>query len=181
MGIQRYTQFFIKHPKTGKIFYLIPDQHGNWRPIYPDAETTAIQSINHKHNGFMYDLIHIMKYWNREHDIPKIPSPLLEALVVNYCEAKPEKLTEFTDLDISGQLRSIRKKIQKPVMDPLGQRGDLNTLSIDARQAVMDQAFKDQLKAESARQFELNRDYKRSIEKWSEVVGYEFRKLAGFT
>ena len=170
--------FFINQPKTEKSFYLVPNQHDNWQPIYPHQETAAVQAINHQHNGFMYDLIHIMKYWNREHDIPKIPSPLLEALVVNYCEAKPEKLTEFADLDISGLLRSIREHIQKPVMDPIGQRGDLNSLAEESRQAIMDQAFKDQLKADSARQFELNRDYKRSIEKWSEVVGYEFRKLA---
>ena len=110
--------------------------------------------------------------------MPKIPSPLLEALVVHYCEAKAEKLTEFADLDISGLLRSIREKIQNPVMDPIGQRGDLNTLSVEARQKVIDQAFKDQLKAESARQFELKRNYKRSIAKWAEVVGHEFNKLA---
>lgn len=170
--------FFIKHPTSGDTFYLIPDHQGNWRPIYPHAETATIQAMNHEHNGFMFALIHMMKYWNREHDMPKIPSPLLEALVVHYCEAKAEKLTEFADLDISGLLRSIREKIQNPVMDPIGQRGDLNTLSVEARQKVIDQAFKDQLKAESARQFELKRNYKRSIAKWAEVVGHEFNKLA---
>ncbi len=170
--------FFIQHPQTGSTFYLIPDQQGNWKPIYPHEETDKIQAINHLHNGFMYDLIHIMKYWNREHDIPKIPSHLLEAMIVNYCEAKPEKLREFADLDISGLLKSIRENLQKPFMDPIGGRGDLNTLSEKARQAICDQAFKDQLKADAARQFELNRNYKRSIDKWAEVVGHEFHKLA---
>lgn len=169
--------FFVTHPKTKETFYLVPDNKGHWKHVYPHSETDALLAINREHNGFMYDLIRIMKYWNREHDIPTIPSALLEAIVVNYCQAKPEKLKEFADLDIAGLLRTIKDTIKKPVMDPLGKRGDLNTIPVQARQKIADQAFRDQLKAESARTMEFNRDYVRSIEKWSEVVGYEFRKL----
>lgn len=169
--------FFITHPHTQETFYLIPDNKGHWKHVNPHSETAALLAINQAHHGFMYDLIRIMKYWNREHDIPTIPSPALEAIVVNYCQAKPEKLKEFADLDIAGLLRVIRETIKGPIMDPLGKRGDLNSLPVQARQKVADQAFRDQLKAETARTMEFNRDYVRSIEKWSEVVGYEFRKL----
>ncbi len=170
--------FFIKHPKTGTTFYLVPDQHGHWRPIYPHTETATLQAINQQHNGLLYDLIYIMKYWNREHDISTIPSSLLEAIVVNYCEAKSVKLKEFIDLDISGLLRATREAIIKPLVDPLGSRGDLNILPSEARKKIAEQAFSDQLKAESARNFELARDYKRSMEKWAQVIGHEFTKLA---
>ncbi len=169
--------FFVSHPNTGKTFYLVPDNQGHWKHIYPHNETAALRQINEQHHGFMYDLIRLLKYWNREHDIPSIPSPVLEAIVVNYCQGKAEKLKEFADLDVANLLRNIKDSIKGPIMDPLGQRGDLNTIPMTARQSIADQAFRDQLKAETARTMEFNRDYVRSIEKWSEVVGYEFRKL----
>ena len=170
--------FFLKEEDTEEVFYLVPNGKNNWKPIFPLQQAARLDLVNQAHGGFMIDLIRYMKHWNREQIIPKIPAPLLEAIVFKYCENKVKKLTEFADLDIAGALQAIRHGILEECVDPIGARGDLNSMVMSARQKVSSQAFSDQLKAQSARLFEQNGDYARSIDKWSEVFGYEFKKHA---
>jgi hypothetical protein len=170
--------FFLKEEDTDEVFYLVPNGKNHWKPIFPLQQSAQLDVVNQAHGGFMIDLIRYMKHWNREQTIPKIPASLLEAIVFNYCETKSKKLTEFADLDIAGALQAIRHGILEECIDPIGARGDLNTMVITARQKVSSQAFADQLKAQSARHFEQNGNYARSIDKWSEVFGPEFKKHA---
>ena len=170
--------FFSKAENDGGVSYLVPNGKNHWHPIQPNQIAARLDKLNKYHGGFMIDLIRCLKYWCREQLLPKIPSSLLEAMVFNYCKSKFSPLSEFSDLDISGALQAIHENVLIECIDPIGFRGDLNSLSKEDRDTISKQAFSDYLKAKSARNFEKTNKVDRSIDKWSELFGPEFKKYA---
>ena len=170
--------FFVKGENDEVVSYLVPNGKNHWYPIQPNQIAARLNQLDKYHGSFMIDLIRYLKYWCREQLLPKIPNSLLEAIVFNYCESKINPLSEFSDLDISGALHAIHKNVLIKCIDPIGSRGDLNSLSKEDRDAISKQAFLDYLKAKSARDFETKGKEDRAIDKWSEVFGTEFKKYS---
>ena len=172
--------FFLKGVNDGEVYYLVPNGKNHWHPIQPNQIAARLNHLNKHHGSFLIDLIRCLKYWCREHLLPKIPNPLLEAIVFDYCDSKLTPLSEFSDLDISGVLKAIHKNILREYIDPIGSRGDLNSLSERDRNTISKQAFSDYLKADNARHFEQTGKVQRAVDKWSEVFGREFKKYSAY-
>ncbi|HPE28698.1 MAG TPA: nucleotidyltransferase [Saccharofermentans sp.] len=166
--------FFTVADVFGRSYYLIPDGSGGWKKTDPRIDQDRTSNINQSHDGNVLNVIRIIKYWNKRPTMPPAGSYLLETIILNYYSNKLTKASEFVDLEIPGVLEYIWLNILSDVQDPKGIQGNINHLSADERSKISARAWSDKNKAEDARFFETSKDYRASINKWSEIFGDKF-------
>lgn len=168
--------FFTAPDGLGKTYYLIPDGNGNWKKTDPRIDKEKAVNVNQQHDGYVLNVIRVIKYWNKRPTMPSISSYLLETMILNYYDGKADKANQFVDLAIAGVLEYIETHIKYQVSDPKGIQGNINLLSGDEITKISNRAKTDKLKAIDARSFESNSDHEKSINKWAEIFGSEFQK-----
>jgi len=166
--------FYTSPDEFGRSYYLIPDGTGAWKKTDPLIDQERTSQINQAHDGNVLNLIRIMKYWNKRPTMPSMGSYLLETMILNYYAAQTTKASEFVDLEIPNLLQYIWLNITSDVQDPKGIQGNINFLTTEERNKISTRAWQDKNKAEEARQYESDKDYARSIRKWSEIFGDNF-------
>lgn len=168
--------FFTVADIYNRTYYLIPDGKGNWKKTDPRIDKEKTTNINQKHNGYVLNVIRIIKYWNKRPTMPSMSSYLLETMILDYYENKSCTASQFVDLEISGVLQYIETYIHYQVNDPKGIQGNINLLSWEDRNKISNRAKSDKLKANEARSLENNNDHEKSINKWAEIFGNKFPK-----
>lgn len=165
---------FITAPINGHTFFLIPDGNGHWKKSDPRIDKQRIVSINQSRQVSIYDLVRLVKFWNKRSTMISISSYMLEVMVVNYYEANND--TGLIRTEFQRVLNYIVNQIFSPVYDPKGFQGDLNTLSFAERQNIYSRASLDYQKALDANLFEDSSNHQSSIAKWIEIFGNSFPK-----
>ena len=115
-----------------------------------------------------------MKYWNRRASMPTIPTYLFECMVLDYYAAQgTPSASKWVDMEIPALLSHVSTAIWRPVYDPKGIQGDLNTVSIADRLKIAEKAGTDATTARDARAAEAASDDEKSLRLWRQVLGYQ--------
>lgn len=155
-------------------YYLIPNASGGWKKTNPKIDRDRVKSINKKCNGYALNLIRLAKYWNKRATMASMPSYMLEAMVLNYCNSKIG-CSEFIDLEFIELLCYIYQNIYGHVNDPKGIQGDINTLTTTQRLSIYQRAHSDYSKACSAFCAETQeKNQAEAIRLWREILGKDF-------
>lgn len=142
----------------------------------PKIDRDRVKQINSKCNGYALNLIRLAKYWNKRPTMASMPSYMLEAMVLNYCESKTD-FSQYVDVEFRGLLYYIYQNIYNSVYDPKGIQGNINTLTISQKQSIYQRAYSDYGKAYSAIYAETQeKDQGKAIKLWREVLGGNFPK-----
>lgn len=167
-------------PLTNRSYYLIPDGYGNWKKTDPRRDRARVSEVNQAHDGYILNVIRIMKYWNKRPTMPSMGSYLLEAMILNYYFVNRfTKASQYVDLEIPNILGHIQSAVWGSVNDPKEIQGDINTLSWDDRLKISTRAGLDYQKAVEARNLETDGKHKESIQKWGEIFGSAFPRFTG--
>ncbi|HBZ0925295.1 TPA: nucleotidyltransferase [Klebsiella pneumoniae] len=165
--------FITSEDAYGKTYYLIPDGYGHWKFTDPRIDRERVKAINVKNEGHVLNVIRAVKYWQRRSTMPSMSSYLLETLILDYYASRTSCLS-FVDMELEALFRHLGLFVQFSVNDPKGIQGDINSLSAEARKAISDRCYLDAQKASEARQFENNKEFEKSINKWRDVFGPSF-------
>ena len=157
---------------SGEEFYLIPNGRGGWAKTNPKIDRDRVATIDKRLNGKARELIRLAKYWNRRPTMASIPSYMLEAMVLNFCEQQFE--IKWIDLAFKSLIQYIGNSINYSVQDPKGIQGDLNSLNYGQKCSIQQRANSDYQNACYARQYEQNGNLEKAIYYWRKVLGNDF-------
>jgi hypothetical protein len=159
---------------TDSGLYLIPDRDGNWKPSDPRVDQTIVTDENQNKGGKLLQLIRTLKYWNRRNSTFTISSYFFENLVINYSKSKSE-LSQWIDYDIQNFFYFLSQEIWNSTFDPQGFQGDLNTFNYNQKLSISQKAEWAHQKASEAIKAETEeKDMKKSISLWREILGTSF-------
>lgn len=155
-------------------YYIIPDGKGNWKATDPRVDQKRITQCNQKFDINALQLIRLLKYWNKNAEIPEISSYLFETLVLDFLEA--QLLTN------RGMLIYVRDfffylwdSIPNAVIDPKKFQDDINDLSISEKEEVSKKAFETyKMVKEAIRVNADEEDVSKSLDIWRQIFGEEF-------
>jgi hypothetical protein len=164
--------FHTQEDAEGKSYYLIPDGDGHWKKTDPTIDRARVQRLTRSRGAKMLGVIRLVKFWNCRPTMPTMGSYLLENMVLDYYENS--ECSDFPDLEFIKVIKYIEDAINNPVWDPKGIQGDLNTVGLFDRWSISARCGTDHAKCIDARNFEVEKDFKRSIMKWREVFGNSF-------
>lgn len=165
---------------TNRSYYLIPDAYGNWKKTDPRRDRARVSEVNQAHDGYVLNVIRIIKYWNKRPTMPSMGSYLLEAMILHYYFVnRTTKASQYVDLEIPTILNHIKSAVLGSVNDPKEIQGDINTLAWDDRLKIYSRADSDYQRAVEARNLETAEKHKESIQKWGEIFGSAFPKYTG--
>lgn len=164
--------FFTELNTYGQQFYIIPNGEGHWQKTDPRVDRSRVQRLVTRRGSQMLDVIRLVKFWNKRPTMPSVPSYTLENMVLDYYETR--NCSAFPDLEFRDFIGYMASAIYKPVNDPKGYQGDLNTLDIVSRYAIANRCLLDYGKCIEARAFETAEEHKKSMSKWAEIFGPEF-------
>ena len=158
----------------GRSYYLIPNGKGNWKKTDPLKDKEHVTNTNKDKDGRVLELIRLCKKWNNVKKATTIPSYLLETMIINHCDEE-ESLDKWIDIRFKNALKYIADHITSPVYDMKEIQGDINTLDILDKYTLKSKAQTDYEKAYEAIRLETEeKDHKKSINKWSEILGGDF-------
>lgn len=166
--------FMTAPESSGKAFYLIPDGKGNWKKTDPRIDKQRTTDINQNNDGYVLNVIRIIKYWNKRSTMPSMSSYLLETMILDYYENTSETVSSDIVLEILRVLGYLLTAVFDTVSDPKGIQGDINDLSYDVRNKISTRSSLDVARICEAIQFECDGKQKEAINKWREIFGSEF-------
>lgn len=157
----------------GRSYYLIPDGSGNWKKTDPRIDKARTTEINVNNKSNMLNVIRAVKYWQSIKSIPSIGSYLLETMILNYYEGR-DNCSQFVDMELAGLFNHLGLHVLSMVNDHKGIQGDINHLSWEERIKVSSKFYSEATLVNEARQFEIDKEQEKSINKWREVFGSSF-------
>lgn len=155
-------------------FYLIPDGEGNWKKTDPRLDQQRISDINQKHKGKVLNVIRLVKYWNTRKVTLKIPSYLLETMILNYYDNLSEKDNNWFDIEFKNTMKYLATAINNDINDPKIIQGNINNFNKSDREKISNAILKVYDKSCDAIYFEKQKEIKKSIDKWNEIFGSDF-------
>lgn len=165
--------FYTTPESDERSYYLIPNGKGDWKKTDPLMDKHHVTSTNTAKNGRLLELIRLIKRWNNTSNSGRIPSYLLETLIVLHADSETS-LDEFIDFRFRYALKYIADNILHPVPDMKKIQNDINTLTDTNRCMVRSKAIIDYEKACTAWEYESSGDQAAAIKKWCEIFGTEF-------
>lgn len=153
--------------------YLIPDGYGNWKKTDPRIDNERTTSLNQRHSGKLLDIIRLMKYWNLQKHTIRIPSYMLECMILSVYNSIDAKNDYWIDIEIRDLFQKLSISVLNCVIDPKGIQGDLNTLSLSDRIKIKTALIDAYQKAVEALNLERSNP-KGAINKWREIFGDHF-------
>ena len=158
----------------GRSYYLIPNGKGNWKKTDPLKDKEHATNTNKDKEGRVLELIRLCKKWNNVKKATAIPSYLLETMIINHCDEE-EELNKWIDIRFKNALKYIADHITSPVYDMKEIQGNINTLDVLDKYTLKNKAQADYKKACEAIMLETEeKDHKKSINKWREILGEDF-------
>lgn len=165
--------FFTVTEDDGRNYYLIPNGKGNWKKTDPRKDRDHVTNTNQSKQGRVLELIRLCKKWNEVKNSKKIPSYLLETLIINYCDSKSE-ISEWIDYRFRDVMYYIALHIMYSVNDMKEIQSNINGLSLQERITIQEKVLSAYNSACAAISEEVRGDMEASINKWREVFGNEF-------
>ena len=153
--------------------YLISDGCGNWKKTDPRIDNDWTTELNQKHRGKLLDVIRLMKYWNSQRHTIRIPSYMLECMILSVYDNIDTKDRYWIYWEIRDLFSKLSTSIISSVPDPKGIQGDLNSLSLSDRLKIKMALHEAHQKAIEATNLERSNP-KGAINKWREIFGDSF-------
>lgn len=170
--------FFTQKDCFNRDYYLIPDGQGHWKKTDPRIDRNRVSYINQLHDGYVLNVIRLMKYWNKRLTVPSMSSYLIENMILDFYSKQCTKASEYVNLEVSKVLQYIQTSIFYAVNDPKGIQGNINQLSCEEQDKIYKRVYTDYFRALEAMHLEKKGDFKLSIAKWSEVFGSNFPRYS---
>ena len=167
--------FHTIQESDGRSYYLIPNGNGDWKKTDPAIDRDHIIQTNQSHDGKVFELIRLVKKWNKVKNAHTMPSYLLETMLINYCDSE-NNLADYIDMRFRDALKYIHDNIGNDIYDLKEIQGNINDLRLADRMIIANKAKADYEKASSAISFEINNEVKKSFTKWGEIFGSDFPK-----
>ena len=157
---------------AGKAYYLIPDGEGNWKKTDPTIDRARVRRLTAERGVGILGVIRLVKFWNCRPTMPTMGSYLLENMILDYYEHNA--CGAFIDLEFIKVIKQVEYAIFRPVYDPKGIQGDLNTVNWADRLRISVRCGSDHTKCVEARNLEVASEDRRAIAKWGEIFGDTF-------
>ncbi|MEJ2901641.1 hypothetical protein WAE58_04370 [Pedobacter panaciterrae] len=155
-------------------YYLIPDGSGQWKASDPRVDQELAEKVNKQHSGKITQIIRLLKYWSKNTSMPTIPSYFFEIMILKFFENRAE-VSDWIDVNLINFWTYFKTEIWNGVQDPKGFQGNLNTLEFEEILKIISKVKEAEEKAREAYKLEtVDKDQKRSIEKWAEIFGSDF-------
>lgn len=154
----------------GRNYYLIPNGNGNWKKTDPRIDKEKISDVKQSHGGKVLNLIRLAKKWNSRNNNIKIPSYMLETLIIYYFENK-KNLNEQIEINFSEILGYIWQKISYKIEDMKNIQENINILTENEKREISTRLFKEFKKTKEAVE---SSDIEKKVKIWKEVFGEEF-------
>lgn len=164
--------FLTEDDFLGKSYYLIPDGSGMWKKTDPRIDKTNVTDINKKIDGKLLEIIRLVKYWNKNAQIKKIPSYLLENIIINFY--RNSEYTKDLKVEFCRVLCYLSKEILCDIEDPKGIQGNLNTLENEERQKISENIKRYLSLGYEAILLEKSFQSKKAVENWKVIFGKDF-------
>jgi hypothetical protein len=154
----------------GRTYYIIPDGQGHWTKTDPRMDQERTERINGRHDGNLWNVIRLIKFWNKRRSVTTMLSYLLESMVLDLYEtggrasARPEE-------EVPRVLRHISKSIVADYQDPKGIQGNINELPPEERRKLSATALSHAEHGEAGLRETAGGDEKAAIQRWREVLG----------
>jgi hypothetical protein len=163
--------FFTTPEWNGRSYYLIPDGYGQWMKTDPRIDDQRTTMINSRHGGHLWNVMRLIKFWNKRRSVKTMRSYLLECMVLGFYEAQWVQASARPEMEIARVLRHISERIMTDFNDPKGIQGNINSLTWEERSQISTKAFMHARVAEAAIDNEAGGDQRAAINRWREVLG----------
>ncbi|NHB58919.1 hypothetical protein G9F32_12960 [Acinetobacter sp. 194] len=156
--------------------YLIPSGNGNyWMQTDPRKDQTLATEVNQQHNGKVFEIIRLMKFWNKQDRKPSIPSSyLLEVMLLYFYQSRWLTTAGTLQEEVEKCLIYIRDNIYSWVKDPKGIEGNINRLDGDIRDKIHARVTKELENITYGNYYERMGDKEKAFEYWEKVMGSFF-------
>ena len=163
--------FFTKPELDGRDYYLIPDGNGQWMKTDPRIDEQRTTSIISRHGGHLWNVLRLIKFWNKRRSVRTIRSYLLECMVLDFYEHQAYQAAARPEVEIPRVLRHISHRVLADFNDPKNIQGNINSLSWEERVEVSTKASAHAQEAEAALTEQARGDERVAIIRWTEVFG----------
>jgi hypothetical protein len=153
-----------------RTYYVIPDGEGHWMKTDPRIDRERTESINRVHDGNLWNVMRLIKFWNKRPSVRTMSSYLLECMVLDFYEhlnqasARPE-------IEVPRVLRHIAITVLRDFQDPKRIQGNINKLSWEDRSVISEKAADHARSGEAALQAQARGEEREAIGLWREVFG----------
>lgn len=165
--------FHTVENEKGNSYYLIPNGYGRWKKTDPKMDQFSINYIDNQQGGKLRPLIRLCKKWNQYKKMVTMESYLLETLLFKF--ARDEEMQGSIKFNFIDSLVYLANNIHSPIYDMKGIQGDINTLSFEEKENIVQKCKDEIFKCRDAINYEFeDEDHKKAINKWREIFGEDF-------
>ena len=164
--------FLTVYESDGRNYYLIPNGKGHWMKTDPKYDRDIVTKTNQDNDEKLLGLIRLVKIWNRKSGVVKIPSYLLETILVDF--ASRYMLAFRLPVRFCNALSYLQGAIYDYIYDLKEIQGDLNTLTSEEKDSFCNRCEVDYNLAREAINFEEEGDTKAALKNWQTVFGENF-------
>jgi hypothetical protein len=163
--------FFTNPEWDGRTYYVIPDGSGHWMKTDPRIDNDRTGSINKKHEGHLWNVMRLIKFWNKRRSVTTMPSYLIECMILGLYENQLTQASARPEVEVARVLRHVALSVHGNIEDPKGIQGNINTLSWEARSEISSKASNHAQSAETAIYAQTRGDERTALSYWSDVFG----------
>jgi hypothetical protein len=155
----------------GRTYYVIPDGSGHWMKTDPRIDKDRTESINQKHGGHLWNVMRLIKFWNKRRSVTTMPSYLIECMVLGFYENQWTQASARPEVEVLRVLQHIALSVLGDFQDPKGIQGNINKLSWEARREISSKASNHAQSAQAAIYAQAGGDERTAISYWRDVFG----------
>lgn len=166
---------FITAPEMdGRTYYVIPDGSGHWMKTDPRIDKERADSINQRLGGRLWNVIRLIKFWNKRRGVTTIPSYLIECMILDCYQNQCTEASARPESEVPRVLRHIAASVFAELEDPAGIQGNINTLTWEMRSDISSEALSHAQFADAAIYSQSRGDESAAIDAWGGVFGGSF-------
>lgn len=163
---------FMTAPESDdRTYYIIPDGNGHWMKTDPRIDAQRTASINARHGGHLWNVMRLIKFWNKRRSVRTMPSYVLECMVLGLYERQLNEVSARPEREIPRLLGHISLSVMGNYEDPKRIQGNINPLSHDERSEVSSKASDHARSAQAALDAQARGEEREAIRHWREVFG----------
>lgn len=119
--------FITEADLMSRTYYVIPDGHGHWMKTDPRIDKDRVETINKNHGGRLWNVIRLIKFWNKRRSVTTMPPYLLECMILDFYENQWTQASTRPEAEVPRVLRHIALAILGNFEDPKASRATSTT------------------------------------------------------
>ncbi len=155
----------------GRTYYIIPDGRGHWMKTDPRIDRERTERINKQHGGNLWNVMRLIKFWNKRRSVTTMQSYLLECIVLGFYESQWNQASARPEVEVPRVLRHISHTVLANFDDPKNIQGNINGLSWEERERISSTASSHAKDGDAALNEQAKGNEQAAIRLWREVFG----------